>query len=79
VSAVDLHHVIEGSGPPLLLLHGFPETHVCWDAVTQRLRDDFTVVRPDLCGYGASATGAVSDFTKRAMAGDVAHKEPVRV
>ncbi len=53
VSTVELHHVIEGSGPPLLLLlHGFPQTHVCWNAVTDRLRSEFTVVRLDLPGYG---------------------------
>jgi haloacetate dehalogenase len=70
VSAIELHHVVEGSGPPLLLLHGFPQTHVCWDAVAERLKDDFTVVRPDLRGYGDSQTHA-ADFSKRAMAGDV--------
>lgn len=70
MSAAGLHHVIEGSGPPLLLLHGFPQTHVCWNAVAERLRADFTVVRPDLPGYGDSAT-AISDFSKRAMARDV--------
>lgn len=70
MTAARLHHVVEGSGPPLLLLHGFPQTHVCWDAVTERLRAEFTVVRPDLPGYGDSAAG-VADFSKRAMAGEV--------
>jgi len=67
---VELHHVVEGSGPPLLLLHGFPQTHVCWDAVAELLRADFTVVRPDLPGYGDSAAAA-ADVSKHAMAGDV--------
>lgn len=67
VSAGRLHRVVEGSGPPLLLLHGFPQTHICWDAVADRLRDDFTVVRPDLPGYGDSAA-AITDVSKRAMA-----------
>lgn len=71
VSAARLHHVVEGSGPPLLLLHGFPQTHVCWDAVAMRLRDDFTVVRPDLPGYGDSATATAGDLSKRAMAGEM--------
>jgi pimeloyl-ACP methyl ester carboxylesterase len=70
MSIVELHHVIEGSGPPLVLLHGFPQTHVCWDAVAQRLCSRFTVVRADLRGYGASPA-RVTDFSKRAMAGDV--------
>ncbi len=71
MSRVELHHVVEGSGTPLLLLHGFPQTHVCWDAVTERLRDEFTIVRPDLPGYGDSASAAIGDFSKRAMAAEV--------
>jgi haloacetate dehalogenase len=43
-----------GSGPPLLLLHGFPETHLMWRDVSPVLADDFTVVCADLPGYGAS-------------------------
>ena len=70
MTAVELHYVVEGSGPPLLLLHGFPQTHRCWDGIAERLRAEFTVVRPDLPGYGHSATAARSDFSKRAMAGD---------
>lgn len=70
MSPIELHHVVEGSGPPLLLLHGFPQTHRRRDAVSERLRSEFTVVRPDLPGYGDSVSGA-SDFSKRAMATDV--------
>ena len=44
-----------GSGPPLLLLHGHPQTHVMWHAVAPRLADEFTVVCPDLRGYGDSS------------------------
>jgi haloacetate dehalogenase len=44
-----------GSGPPLLLLHGYPQTHVMWHAVAPRLSERFTVVCPDLRGYGDSA------------------------
>jgi pimeloyl-ACP methyl ester carboxylesterase len=71
MTPVELHHVVEGTGPPLLLLHGFPETHLCWTAVAQRLRNEFTVVRPDLRGYGDSAGADVEDSSKRAMAADV--------
>jgi pimeloyl-ACP methyl ester carboxylesterase len=70
MTAVDLHHVVEGSGPPMLLLHGFPETHMCWDAVVERLESDFTLVRPDLRGYGDSPKPE-GDYSKRAMAADV--------
>ncbi len=44
-----------GAGPPLALLHGRPRTHVTWHAVAARLRGEFTVVRPDLRGYGGSS------------------------
>jgi len=67
---VDLNVEVDGSGPPVVLLHGFPETHKCWDAVALRLRETHTVIRPDLRGYGASPL-TVDDFSKRAMAADV--------
>ncbi|MEA2785719.1 MAG: haloacetate dehalogenase, partial [Candidatus Eremiobacteraeota bacterium] len=44
-----------GSGPPLLLLHGHPQTHVMWHHVAPRLARDFTVVAMDLRGYGDSS------------------------
>lgn len=71
----DLFVETGGSGPPLLLLHGYPETHACWHRVAPRLAADFTVVCPDLRGYGASRfTGTETPdhaaFTKRAMARD---------
>jgi haloacetate dehalogenase len=67
-----------GSGPPLLLLHGYPQTHVCWHKVAPELARHFTLVIPDLRGYGAS-TGPANDgegdvphfaYSKRAMAAD---------
>jgi haloacetate dehalogenase len=63
-----------GSGPPLLLLHGYPETHVMWGKVAGDLARDFTVVVPDLRGYGKSTKPPASDdhetSSKRAMARD---------
>jgi len=50
-----------GEGPPLLLLHGYPETHLMWHAVAPRLTGRFTVVACDLPGYGASYRPAVQD------------------
>src|SRR2546430_1107569 len=44
-----------GSGPPLLLLHGNPLTHVMWHKIAPRLAQDFTVVATDLRGYGDSS------------------------
>jgi haloacetate dehalogenase len=63
-----------GSGPPLLLLHGYPETHMMWGRVADGLARDFTVVCPDLRGYGGSSKPPSSDdhetSSKRAMARD---------
>jgi len=64
-----------GSGPPLLLLHGFPQTHLMWDGVVSSLVRSFTVICPDLRGYGNSGCPAsASDhapYAKRAMAQDM--------
>jgi len=63
-----------GSGPPLLLLHGYPETHMMWGKIADDLAKDFTVVAPDLRGYGESSKPAANDghesYSKRAMARD---------
>jgi len=58
-----------GSGPPVVLLHGHPRTHATWHMVAADLARDFTVVCPDLRGYGESSK--VEPYTKRAMADDV--------
>ncbi|MGI8687169.1 MAG: alpha/beta fold hydrolase [Thermomicrobiales bacterium] len=63
-----------GSGPPLLLLHGHPQTHVMWHKIAPRLARDFTVVAADLTGYGDSSkpptTADHTPYSKRAMARD---------
>ena len=51
----EIHLAIGGSGPPLLLLHGNPLTHVSWHKVAPSLAESFTVVAPDLRGYGDSS------------------------
>lgn len=48
--------VIGGAGPPLLLLHGYPQTHMTWRYIAPQLARHFTVIAPDLPGYGASRT-----------------------
>jgi haloacetate dehalogenase len=64
-----------GEGPPLLLVHGFPETHAMWHRVAPRLADAFTVVCADLRGYGASGAPPSrpdhAPYAKRAMARDL--------
>jgi haloacetate dehalogenase len=63
-----------GSGPPLLLLHGNPQTHVMWHRVAPRLAEEFTVVATDLRGYGDSAKPPSAPdhlpYSKRVMARD---------
>ena len=64
----------KGDGPPLLLLHGFPETHVTWHKVAPRLAERFSVYVPDLRGYGDSSRPTDGDrhinYSFRAMALD---------
>src|SRR5688572_21584103 len=74
VDGATIHLVTAGSGPPLLLLHGYPQTHVLWHRIAPRLAERFTVVVPDLRGYGASSKppgGADhATYSKRTMALD---------
>jgi haloacetate dehalogenase len=73
-AAVGLRFAIAGNGPPLLLLHGHPQTHVTWRKIAPALAQRFTVVAADLRGYGDSGKpdgGADHiNYSKRAMASD---------
>ena len=64
-----------GKGPPLLLLHGNPQTHAMWHKVAPALAREYTVVCPDLRGYGASfkppATASHAPYAKKEMARDM--------
>ena len=64
-----------GSGPPLLLLHGYPQTHVIWHKIAPELARHFTVIAPDLRGYGDSgkpeSDAAHTPYSKREMALDM--------
>jgi len=69
---VTLQVLTGGEGPPLLLLHGYPQTHHAWHAVAPLLAKDFSLVIPDLPGYGQSRGpapgGNLAAYSKRSMA-----------
>lgn len=79
VNGVQIHARVpttpRGNKPALLLAHGFPQTHVLWQRVAQRLEHDYWIVMPDLRGYGDSAQPAGlpdhSNYSKRTMAQDL--------
>ncbi|MDP2621836.1 MAG: alpha/beta hydrolase [Hyphomicrobiales bacterium] len=69
-----IHARSGGAGPPLLLLHGYPQTHVMWHRIAPKLAERFTVVAADLRGYGDSSCPPSDPqrftYSKRAMAND---------
>ncbi len=73
-SGATINFVTAGSGPPLLLLHGYPQTHIEWRDVAPQLAKKFTVVAADLRGYGDSSKPPDGEnhlnYSKRAMAQD---------
>ncbi|MFI7505178.1 alpha/beta fold hydrolase [Micromonospora aurantiaca] len=71
---VTLNVAVGGSGSPVVLLHGFPQTHLMWRHVAADLAGEHTVICPDLRGYGASdkpAAASEDTYAKRTMAADV--------
>ncbi|QFG20105.1 alpha/beta fold hydrolase [Actinomadura sp. WMMB 499] len=71
---VHLNAAVGGAGSPIVLLHGFPQTHLMWRHVAADLAADHTVIVPDLRGYGGSDKPAESSpdtYAKRTMAADV--------
>ncbi len=79
VNGVSIHARVptgpRGNRPALLLVHGFPQTHVLWHRVVQQLQQDYWIVLPDLRGYGDSTQPAGlpdhSNYSKRTMAQDL--------
>jgi haloacetate dehalogenase len=73
-SGAEINGVVGGSGPPVLLLHGWPQTHLIWRHVGPALAQRFTVVATDLRGYGDSSKPHEGEnhasYSKRAMAQD---------
>ena len=73
-NGVEINTLIGGSGPPLLLLHGYPQSHLIWHRVAPELTKTFTVIATDLRGYGDSeklvGLADHSNYCKREMAKD---------
>jgi haloacetate dehalogenase len=73
-SGAEIFARIGGSGPPLLMLHGYPQTHVMWHRIAPLLADKYTLIICDLRGYGQSSVPADTpdhfSYSKRAMAED---------
>ncbi len=71
VNGQTIAYTQQGSGPAVLLLHGFPQTRAMWDAVAPRLAEQFTVVTADLRGYGdSSKPGDMTAMSFREMGAD---------
>ncbi|NKQ55052.1 alpha/beta hydrolase [Amycolatopsis sp. K13G38] len=70
VNGIRMHYRRAGDGPPLVLLHGWPQTSYCWHRIWDDLAADHTVIAPDLRGYGRTDK-ARSGYDKRTMATDV--------
>ena len=73
-NGVEINTLVDGSGPPLLLLHGYPQSHLIWHRVAPELAKRYTVVATDLRGYGASekpvGLADHANYSKREMAKD---------
>ena len=75
VGAAEVFARVGGSGPPLLAIHGYPQTHACWHKIAPQLARHFTLVLPDLRGYGDSIGPPTDDrheaYSKRTMSADL--------
>ena len=75
VNGVTINYKLGGTGEPLLLIHGYPQTHTMWYKVANELSKDFTIICPDLRGYGDSSKpkGEIdhSNYSKKTMAKDM--------
>ena len=75
IGDAEYHVTVGGQGDPVLLLHGFPQTSLCWEQVAAQLMTEHCIVMPDLRGYGESRAPAGGDhgqgYSKREMASEL--------
>jgi haloacetate dehalogenase len=71
IDGVGVHAVIGGAGRPLMLVHGAPQSGIMWRHIAPKLAERFTLIIPDLRGYGRSDKPAQGDYSKRRMALDL--------
>ncbi|MGO3148020.1 MAG: alpha/beta fold hydrolase [Leucobacter sp.] len=71
-SGTTMHYLRSGSGSPVVLIHGFPQTSTCWASVIPHLAEHHTVIAPDLRGLGASSLPSDAAFDKKTLAAEVA-------
>ena len=80
VDGTRIHAVVGGDGPPVLLLHGYPQSHVMWHRVAPQLAERHTVILADLRGYGDSSRPASvpdhASYSRRAMAAESLDEGP---
>ena len=69
-NGIKFHYVEAGEGPPVVLLHGFPETSYAWRYQIEALKTRYRLIVPDLRGYGATDK-APTGYDKRTMANDI--------
>jgi pimeloyl-ACP methyl ester carboxylesterase len=70
LDGVRIHYLIGGAGPPVVLLHGYPETWYAWRKVMPQLAARYTVIAPDMRGFGDSSRPA-GGYDRKTMAGDI--------
>ncbi len=71
VNGIRMHYALAGDGPPVVLLHGFPETWFAWHKQIPELAQHYSLIVPDLRGYGDTAKPDGGYDDKRTMATDV--------
>jgi pimeloyl-ACP methyl ester carboxylesterase len=69
-NGIKFHYAEAGEGPPVVLLHGFPETSYAWRYQIEALKTRYRLIVPDLRGYGATDK-APTGYDKRTMANDI--------